>query len=85
VYGHWYTETCNDTGDNQPLCPLPDVTLTVTLPGGDQTTLGPFQPAGPDMGFRAILTIPPDTGPGVVTVSDSSPMQPPYTFTVAPN
>lgn len=73
VYGHWYTSTCNDTNhDNDPLVPLPDVTLTVTLPGGNPIHLGPFAPAGSDMGFHAHFTIPAGTPSGQGTVIDDS-------------
>lgn len=73
VYGHWYTSTCNDTNQGyDPLVPLPDVTLTVTLPGGDLIRLGPFEPAGSNMGFQARFTIPAGTVNGPATVTDDS-------------
>ncbi|MFC7625554.1 hypothetical protein [Microlunatus sp. GCM10028923] len=68
VYGHWYTSTCNDTGGNDPLKPLPDVELTLTLPGGESRSLGRHRPGGPDMGFKAVVRIPADTRSGTATI-----------------
>lgn len=83
IHGHWYTSTCNDTsGDNDPLVPLPDVILTVALPGGEQLHLGPFTPTGDDMGFEAQVTIPPDTPAGRATVSDNTGTVAKYAFDV---
>jgi len=70
VYGHWYTTTCNDTGQNEPLKPMPPVRLTLTLPGGVVKDLGTFKPAGDDMGFAAVVTVPLGTPPGTAVVRD---------------
>lgn len=82
LYGHWYTSACNDTsGLDDPVVPLPDVTLTVTWPDGRTSELGPYAPGGSDMGFTAALTVPPDVPAGTATVSDGR-GGPGYTFTV---
>jgi hypothetical protein len=70
VYGHWYTSTCNDTGEQDPLQPLPSVRLTLTLPGGDTRRLGRHTPAGPDMGFSVSVRIPARAHNGSATISD---------------
>ena len=70
VYGHFYTRTCNDTGQDRPLVALPDVRLTVTFPNGDEVLLGPFTPGGRDMGFAATIEVPSDARAGEVMVTD---------------
>jgi hypothetical protein len=80
VYGHWYTITCNDTGQHDPLQPLPAVNLTLTLPSGDTKPLGKYSPAGPDMGFTASVHIPATAPAGIATVSDNRTETRPATF-----
>jgi len=80
IYGHWYTSTCNDTGGDAPLEPLPAVRLVVQLPGGAVQHLGPFTPQGQDLGFTATVPVPPDAPPGTATVRDGR--ETPATFEV---
>ena len=82
IHGHWYTSTCNDQGEDDPVVPLPDVTLTVTFPGGDVVRLGPFTPGGRDMGFAATIEVPADAGVGPVTVSDDREYPATYRFRI---
>lgn len=70
VHGHWYTDTCNDTGQHDPLAPLPPVHLTVRWPDGAVLDLGSFRPAGRDMGFSTEVHVPADVAAGRATVSD---------------
>lgn len=70
IYGHGYTSTCNDTGGHDPLEPLPDVELTLTLPGGKTQSLGRHSPGGPDLGFKAVIRIPSGTRTGTAMISD---------------
>ncbi|MGZ6590287.1 MAG: hypothetical protein ACXVDH_03480 [Nocardioides sp.] len=74
VYGHWFTDVCNDTNhDIRPLTPLGPVAMTLTLPGnGAPTPLGTFTPAGPDLGFSARVRIPQDAPAGAATVADEA-------------
>jgi hypothetical protein len=83
VYGHWYTNTCNDTGGDEPLVPLEPVHLTLTLPDGSVTELGEFEPHGNDMGFSTTVTVPPGTRSGVATVSDDRNLPATYEFNVS--
>lgn len=83
VYGHWYTETCNDTGGEEPLVPLEPVHLTLTLPDGSVTELGEFEPHGGDMGFSTTVTVPTGTPSGVATVSDGRSLPATYEFNVS--
>jgi len=76
IYGHWYTNTCQDTGvngrrGNAPLDPLPPVRLTLTLPGGRVQHLGTYTPAGPDAGFTATVHIPRNARTGTATIGDN--------------
>ena len=80
LYGHFYTETCNDTGGEDPLVPMDPVHLTATLPGGDEVDLGTFTPSGDDMGFTTTLVVPASTPDGNVRVSDG--LGHPYSFVV---
>jgi hypothetical protein len=86
IYGHWYTSTCNDTGNDtgasNPLEPLPPVHLTLTLPGGEVTDLGRFTPAGDDMGFSVVVEVPAGTPAGLATVRDDQEHPATYTFHV---
>lgn len=82
IYGHWYTSTCNDTGGDDPLDPLPPVHLTLTLPGGDQQELGEFNPSGQDMGFFIEVHVPAATGAGTATVRDDQQHPSTYRFKV---
>jgi hypothetical protein len=82
VHGHWYTDTCNDTGQDDPVTPLPDVRLTVTFPGGGTAELGPFTPAGRDLGFTATVEVPEDARPGAVVVRDDRDPGATYRFRV---
>ena len=70
IYGHWYTSTCNDTGGDDPLKPLPPVHLTLTLPGGEPEALGQFSPGGRDMGFSTEVRVPAGTPAGTATIRD---------------
>lgn len=71
LHGHFYTETCNDTGgDDDPLVPMAPVTLTMTLPGGDALDLGSFTPSGDDMGFTTTVRLPGTTPDGTARVRD---------------
>ena len=74
VYGHWFTSTCNDTGqDHEPVRPLPPDTLTLTLPGarpGGSVPLGTFTPEGDELGFAVTIHIPAHTPTGVARVAD---------------
>jgi hypothetical protein len=83
VYGHWYTSTCNDTGGDAPLEPLPPVHLTLTLPDGDVRALGEFSPRGHDMGFSAEVQIPAAMQAGTATVRDDQEHPAAYQFEVA--
>lgn len=82
VYGHWYTSTCNDTGGNDPLAPLPDVELSLTLPDGRVQQFGRYTPGGPDLGFRAAVRIPRNARPGIATVSDNRPQPATFRFEI---
>lgn len=82
IYGHWYTSTCNDTGGDDPLKPLPTVHVTVTLPGGDVQELGAFDPGGKDMGFSTEVHVPVATRAGTATVRDDRPYPATYRFKV---
>jgi hypothetical protein len=82
IHGHWYTSTCNDQGEDDPVVALPDVTLTVTFPGGRSVQLGPFTPSGRDMGFAATIDIPADARTGPVTVSDDREYPATYRFRI---
>jgi hypothetical protein len=82
IYGHWYTSTCNDTGGNDPEVPLPDVHLTLTLPGGEVQRLGRYAPEGRDLGFKATVAIPADARPGTATISDDRPQPATYRFDI---
>jgi hypothetical protein len=82
IYGHWYTSTCDDTGGNDPLMPLPPVHLTLTLPGGDVQELGVFHPTGQDMGFSIGVRVPPDTRSGTAIVGDTGKYRATYEFKV---
>jgi hypothetical protein len=82
IYGHWYTSTCNDTGGNDPLVPLPPVHLTITLPGGDVQELGEFHPSGKDMGFSSGVHVPAATRVGTATVRDDQQHPAIYKFKV---
>lgn len=81
LYGHWYTSTCDDTGQDEPDVPRPDVTLTVTWADGRRTELGPYAPGGADVGFAAVLVVPLGVPAGTVSVTDGR-GGPGYTFTV---
>ena len=70
VYGHWYTSTCDDTGQHDPPVALAPVHLTLVLPDGQRESLGVFSPAGPDMGFTTTLHVPEATSPGTAKVLD---------------
>lgn len=78
IYGHWYTSTCNDSGGDDPLRPLPPVHLTLSLPGGDAQQLGEFHPSGEDMGFSVGVRVPAEAMSGTATVRDDQ--QYPATF-----
>ncbi len=82
IHGHWYTETCNDTGGHEPLKPLPPVHLTVTFPDGEVQDLGPLYPHGPDMGFATKVHVPADAPPGTATVSDDRRYPAKYEFMI---
>jgi hypothetical protein len=82
IYGHWYTNTCNDTGGHEPLEPLPPVHLTLTLPGGDVQALGEFNPGGKDMGFSIGVHVPATTRAGTATVRDDQRHPATYEFQV---
>ena len=82
IYGHWYTSTCNDTGGNDPLKPLPTVHLTLTLPGGDVQELGEFNPSGQDMGFFTGVHVPAAKRAGTATVRDDQQHPATYRFKV---
>jgi hypothetical protein len=82
IYGHWYTSTCNDSGGHDPLEPLPQVHLTVTLPGGAVEKLGEFKARGRDMGFSAALDVPAGTPAGTATVRDDQRYPETYKFQV---
>jgi hypothetical protein len=83
IYGHWYTDTCNDTGGHDPLLPLSPVQLTVALPDGRTEHLGRFTPSGRDMGFAAAVCIPAATPAGTATIRDDVvPYSTSYRFTI---
>lgn len=85
IYGHWYTSTCNDTGNRSRLDALPPVHLTLTLPGGRVDHMGEFKPSGPDMGFVASVRIPAATPAGTAVISDDqAPFPATYRFMVGP-
>ena len=82
IYGHWYTTTCNDTGGNEPLKPLP-VHLTLTFPDGTSQALGQVNPSGPQMGFSITVRIPAGTHSGTASVSDDRDYPATYRFHIA--
>lgn len=82
IHGHWYTETCNDTGGNDPLIALRDVQLTVTFPDGTTTQLGPFTPQGRDLGFTATVEVPDGMELGPVVVRDDQEYAATYRFRI---
>ena len=82
IHGHWYTSTCNDTGGDELLKPLPPVHLTLTLPGGAVQDLGEFNPIDPDMGFSTEVQVPATTQAGTATVSDDQEMPATYEFKI---
>ncbi len=82
VYGHWYTETCNDTGGHDPEVPMPPVHLTVTCPGGAVDDLGEAGPGGGDMGFSVVVQVPVGTPTGVAKIRDDQEYPSTYRFRV---
>lgn len=82
IYGHWYTSTCNDTGGDDPLRPLPPVHLTLSLPGGDAQQLGEFHPSGTDMGFSIGVRVPAEAMSGTATVRDDQRYPATFSFRV---
>ena len=83
LYGHGYTSTCNDTGGDDPLEPLPDVQLTLTLPGGQVERLGRYSPTSPEMGFKVAVRIPADSQTGSATISDDRPQPATFRFLIS--
>ena len=83
VYGHWYAETCNDTGGDEPLVPLKSVHLTLELSDGSVTELGEFEPRGGDVGFSATVSVPAGTPSWVATVSDDRSLPATFEFQVS--
>lgn len=83
LYGHWYTSTCNDTGGNASLKPLPPVRLTINLPGGSVMHVGPLTPGGKDMGFSTTVQLPAQTPAGTATVNDNLADATTYKFTIS--
>ncbi|WP_017935977.1 hypothetical protein [Nocardioides sp. Iso805N] len=82
IYGHWYTDTCNDTSiDNAPLKPLPAVQLTLRMSDRSAVSLGRFVPDGPDMGFKVSVRVPTTAPQGAATITDD--LNNTYRFTVA--
>lgn len=82
IYGHWYTSTCNDTGGDDPLVPLPPVRLVVDLPDGTVVHLGPFTPKGQDLGFSADVPLPAGTPAGEATVRDDQEVPATFAFAI---
>jgi hypothetical protein len=82
VHGHWYRSGCDDQGLGEAEEPLPDVRLTVRFPGGGSVELGPFTPAGKDLGFTATVDVPEDARPGAVVVTDDRDPGATYRFRV---
>ena len=82
IYGHWYTSTCNDTGGHDPFKPLPNVHLTLTLPGGDVRQLGEVKASGKDMGFSIGVQVPRTTRAGAATVRDDQPYPATFMFRI---
>lgn len=82
LYGHWYTNTCNDTGGHDLPQPLPPTHLTVSLPGGYVLRLGPFTPHGKDMGFHTTVQLPAHLPAGPATISDDRSSTAIYEFMV---
>jgi hypothetical protein len=83
IHGHWYTNTCNDTGGHDPLEPLAPVHLILTLPGGTAKELGTFDPGGPDMGFSTAVHVPAATPAGTATIRDDRQDPATYRFEVS--
>jgi len=82
IFGHWYTDTCNDTSaDHAPLEPLSPVRLTLRLPGEAALTLGEFAPEGHDMGFAVPIQIPATASSGIGVVKDD--LHHTYRFSIA--
>lgn len=82
VYGHWYTSTCNDSGEEDPLMPLQPVHLVLELPRGSVKPLGTFTPNGEDMGFSTTVHVPAGTPPGTARVTDDRDIPATYEFDV---
>ncbi len=84
-FGHWYTNTCNDTNHaTAQVSPLPPVHLTLTLPDGATHNLGTVTPAGADLGFKVTVQVPPSAKAGTASVSDNRTPPATYHFTVTP-
>jgi hypothetical protein len=85
IFGHWYTDTCNDTNPaTADPKPLPSVRLTLILPDGSTRDLGLATPAGPDVGFQVTVQVPPSAKDGPASVSDDRTPPAKYHFTVKP-
>ena len=86
IYGHGYTFTCNDTGEDGALKPVGAVELTLTSPDGTQEQLGRFAPmvANGDAGFVADVTVPAGMQAGAVVVSDDRSPAASYRIAVQP-
>lgn len=86
IYGHWYSATCNDAGQDRPIEALPPARLSLTLPsetaGKVGQQLGEFTPSGRDMGFAVDVQVPTGTPAGTATVRDASPAGATYEFEV---
>jgi hypothetical protein len=83
VYGHWYTSTCNDAGQGDPVRALPPVHVSLTLPGGAAREVGTFSPSGQDLGFSFRIHVPADTPPGTATLHDDQEHPATYAFEVS--
>lgn len=84
LYGHGYTSTCSDTGEDDAIVPLEAVSLVLRLPGGSRVQLGEFKPQveDTDAGFSVAVAVPADALAGTATVVDDRSPATTYRFAI---